>query len=109
MRVIEESTLIDLPAAVYWALRLDTNFDRFCAEAEKCTFTLVSLTHSTDALGPAVAVETEMAFDEPPVPAAVVALVGSKRFALVNKARWHLERHGRAARMARSGATGRRR
>ena len=36
MRSLTTSAEVPLSAADFWALRLDSNFDRFCAAAEGC-------------------------------------------------------------------------
>ena len=91
------SACVPLPADTFWALRLDTNFDRFCAAAEGCSFALLSLSRSTAADGaPIVAIETELIANESPLPSALQSLLGAKRFALLSRARWHVDRHDRA-------------
>ena len=51
MKVMEAGTAIQMGAAEYWALRMDTNFDRFCARQDKSHFELNSLEETTDSQG----------------------------------------------------------
>jgi hypothetical protein len=61
MRLITDEIRIDMPAAEYWHLRLDNNFDRFCASANKSTFQLHSLREGSDEHGlPTVVCESEV-------------------------------------------------
>ena len=97
MRTFEESFLIGMPAEEFWALRLDTNYDRFCASEEKCTFTLHSLDHGTDDDGcPTVSCESEITADESPLPSAVQVLLGARKFAFVTKQHWWPGLHDQA-------------
>ena len=97
MRVWEGHALIDMPAAEFWALRLDTNFDRFCAAAENCAFNLVSLSHGKDERGEAtVTSESEVTAEESPLPSALQAMLGARRFAFVSRSSWHPGAYDRA-------------
>lgn len=51
MKVMEAGTSIHMGAAQYWALRMDTNFDRFCAQQDKSRFDLKSLEEKVDSEG----------------------------------------------------------
>jgi hypothetical protein len=48
-RVIEDEITIELAAAEFWQLRLDSGFDSFCAAAVRCTFQLFSMREAHDA------------------------------------------------------------
>ena len=93
VKVSTYSATVPLPADTFWALRLDTNFDRFCAAAEGCTFALTSLSRGADGH---VSIETELSANESPLPSALQTLLGAKKFSLLGKARWHVDRHDKA-------------
>ena len=42
MRVIQVSTQVQMAADEFWALRLDQNYDDFCAQCDDVTFQLLS-------------------------------------------------------------------
>jgi len=81
--------IIEMPAEHFWALRLDTNFDRHCAAAENCTFSLLSRLHGVDDDGArTVSCESELTADESPLPVALQTLLGASKFAFVSKQQW---------------------
>ena len=102
MREVNIVQHIALPPAHFWALRADTNFDRFVADAENCTFELLSMAHGTDAATglPTIAMETELTAEESPLPAALQALMGAKKFCLLSRSRWLPGRYDSAAHKA---------
>ena len=89
--------VVPLPAADFWALRLDENFDRFCADAEKCSFAQLSISRHSATNGAAlVTTETELTAEDNPLPSALQSLVGGKRFSLLSKSTWYPDHHDRA-------------
>ena len=94
VRKFELSTIIPISRDAFWALRSDFNFDAFCAEQEKCTFTLESQQRTTDQHGNEfISIETDVSADESPLPTALQPLMGAKKFSLRGKARWWLHLH----------------
>ena len=90
VKVVTTKAEVPLSAAEFWALRLDSNFDHFCAAAEDCTFSLISLSRSAAADGaPLVSIETEVSAEQSPLPSALQTLLGAKKFSFVSKSRWH--------------------
>ena len=89
MRQFTIIEIIEMPAEHFWALRLDTNFDRHCAAAENCTFSLLSRLHGVDDDGArTVSCESELTADESPLPVALQTLLGASKFAFVSKQKW---------------------
>ena len=64
VRVVQTSAVVRLSAADFWALRLDSNWDRFCASAEGCTFSLLSLVSTPSPDGEMVAIETQVSAEK---------------------------------------------
>ena len=97
MRVWEGSAIISMAADDFWALRLDSNFDRFCARAEGCSFTLLSLSHGTDESGHrTVTQQTEVTAEESPLPSALQAMLGARRFSFGSHSKWWPDMYDRA-------------
>ena len=85
---------VNLSADDWWSLKLDSSFDRFCAEAEACTFTIIELEHSTDDSGePTVTCSSEVSAEESPLPNALQSLLGGREFSLVTTSYWYPNRH----------------
>ena len=96
MRVVEASHVVRLRAKDFWALKVDTSFDRLCAESEGDRFTLRSIRHSADAQGAkTIELETETVADQSPLPHALNTLLGAHEFVLVSHMRWWPERYDR--------------
>ena len=88
MRLIKEEIGIDLPAAEYWLLRLDTGFDKYCAVAEHCTFQIHSMRESINAHGqPIVECVNEMSSEV--LPSTVHTMLGMKRLGFRTTTSWH--------------------
>ena len=79
MRVLEMATRIDMPAQQFWALRMDPQFDQFCAKRDSSRFELVAMTERTDAEGNVV-IETKgvIATSENILPASLQSLLGAR-------------------------------
>ena len=90
---------VDMPLApaAFWAMRGDINFDHYCADLEKCTFTLLGLTNGTDAAGnETLEMESRMEAEESPLPSALQTMLGAKKFSVHTIARWCTQHYDEA-------------
>ena len=72
----EMTTALDVAASAYWSLRLDRDFDHYCAVKDGATFTLHSATEDTDEHGDAFwIVESSMEYARESIPGPMQSLL----------------------------------
>lgn len=73
---VRSTTPMSIPAEAYWGLRLDRGFDLFCAEEDRCDFTLHSETEDEDEDGNTVVIiESTVTYDRSAVPGPILSLL----------------------------------
>lgn len=89
MRTFEAQQVVELSAQNFWALKLDTSFDRFTSEAEGCTFVMVSAEQRTDEAGtPKMFCVSENYAEQSPLPTPLQTLLGTKTFRVTTHYSW---------------------
>ena len=100
VRTFTSSVRVELPAAEYWALRLDPNFDAFCASRDGSVYELVSLSRWRDsATGDEHARAVSSLTSEESaaaLPASVLNALNASRLVLDCTATWNTARYDRA-------------
>ena len=93
MRVIQVSTQVQMAADEFWALRLDQNYDDFCAQCDDVTFQLLSRRQEVCDGQTLEFIECLLLYNENPVPAAFQHMLGSQQFGFKYSAKWYRDLH----------------
>ena len=78
MRVIQCSTRVDMAAADFWALRMDQNFDAFCARCDDTDMELLSRREEQSNGQTLQVIECLLLYRENPVPATFQHMFGER-------------------------------
>ena len=81
MRVIQCTTRVDMAAADFWALRMDQNFDAFCARCDDTDMELLSRREEQSNGQTLQVIECLLLYRESPVPATFQHMFGERRHA----------------------------
>jgi len=97
-KILHCPTRIDMAAEDYHALRMDQNFDAFCATQTRSTFSLQSRSSShEEQKGHTIEhMECLLAYEENPIPVAFHKMLGTKDFAFKYQSRWDREKFDEA-------------
>ena len=76
MRVIQCTTRVDMAAEDFWALRMDLNFDAFCARCDGTHMELLSRREEQSNGQTLQVIECLLLYKENPVPAAFQNMFG---------------------------------
>jgi len=88
-KILHCPTRIDMAAEDYHALRMDQNFDAFCATQTRSTFSLQSRSSHEEQKGHTIEhMECLLAYEENPIPVAFHKMLGTKDFAFKYQSRW---------------------
>ena len=78
MRVIQCTTRVDMAAADFWALRMDQNFDAFCARCDDTDMELLSRREEQSNGQTLQVIECLLLYRENPVPATFQHMFGER-------------------------------
>ena len=78
MRVIQCTTRVDMAAADFWALRMDQNFDAFCARFDNTDMEVLSRREEQSNGQTLQVIECLLLYRENPVPATFQHMFGER-------------------------------
>jgi hypothetical protein len=78
MRVIQCTTRVDMAAADFWALRMDQNFDVFCARFDNTDMEVLSRREEQSNGQTLQVIESLLLYRENPVPATFQHMFGER-------------------------------